>query len=680
MIRMTKRIPSVALIALLLVFGACKGESPTAPPAGGPNPPGGSTPPTGVTLTLAASNETPLVDSTVVVTANVTQNGQPVPNGTAVEFSTNRGTFTDTQTTTTIRTTTNGVATATLTASTAGPTRITATVNNVTRTVDVTFQGRPVTPPTPGTAPSITSISPSIGRPSGGETIRITGTNFIGPVRVLFDVGGAAPVEGFVVSRTDTQIEVITPAVNLGAGQQLVSRVIIITQAGSTSEQRVEAATGFTFRNEALTPRVSTISPNSGPVLGGTRVSIFGDGFQAPVQVHFGSIDVPSWQEAQVVEVKFDEIVVITPEARSTAPGGSGVVTGPVDLRVVNIRSNTEVVVDNVFRYIAAMQITAAGPTQGPTTGGTSVTIEGTGFVAPVAVTIGGVAAQPIFVSGSRIVAVTSAVALTACANVVGPITVTNISNGDTASGPPFTFRLFPPSITNVTPTTVQPGQNVTITVANAQPGTTRIKLGDRTVFATGSITPDGTGIFIATVPSNFTFTTQACTVGGIAGTRQIASTVDVIYQNVQSTCTDTVDDALTINPCVDGAGNPTPCPCVLPPPPEATVTNPVSPACAVATDSVATAAGTTTTITFSNDGGQPLTLVPQPVSGTDAAQFTLAPASLTVAPGTTGSFTVTFTAAGAPGSRSATATFQTNDPTDNETLVNVCLQGNAIP
>ena len=666
MIRMTKRIPSVALVALLLVFGACKGESPTAPPAGGPNPPGGSTPPTGVTLNLTTSNESPLVDSTVVITANVTQNGQPVPNGTAVEFSTTRGTFTDTQASTTIRTTTNGVATATLTASTAGATRITATVNNVSRTADVTFQARPVVTPPPGTTPTISSITPAIGRPAGGETIRITGTNFIGPVRVLFDVGGAAPVEGFVVSRTDTQIEVITPAVNLGAGQQLVSRVIVITQAGSTNEQRVDAATGFTFRNEALTPRVSTATPNSGPVLGGTRVSIVGDGFQAPVQVLFGAA------EARIVQVNFSEIVVEAPAARDTSPGGSDTVTGPVDITVVNINSQTRTTLAGGFRYTAALRVIAAGPTQGPSTGGTSVTIEGNGFVAPVAVSIGGVAAQPVFVSGTRIVAVTSPIALTACADVTGPITVTNISNGDTATGPSFTYRVIAPTIVNVTPTTLNPGENVTITVANAQGGTNRIKLGDRVVFASGSIAADGTGTFVATVPSNFTFTTEACTVGGVAGTRRIASTIDITYQNVQSTCTDTVDDVLTIEPC-----EPMPCPCALPPPPELTQTVPAPGGCADAGSvAVVDPATGTATITFTNDGGQPLVINRVgTLGGANPGDFTVSPATVTIAPGQAGSFTVSFNPSAA-GARTATVTFTTNDADEGAVSVNLCGTG----
>ena len=89
-----KRWPGLLLTVLLSVLVACKGETPTAPP-GGSTPPG--TPPSsGLNVALSASNSDPLVDSTVVITATVTQNNQVVPNGTAVEFSTNRGTFTDT--------------------------------------------------------------------------------------------------------------------------------------------------------------------------------------------------------------------------------------------------------------------------------------------------------------------------------------------------------------------------------------------------------------------------------------------------------------------------------------------------------------------------------------------------------------------------------------------------------
>ena len=664
----------IGLLALLLILGGCKGESPTAPPPGGPTPPPGTPPPAGVNIVVTTSNTDPLVDSTVLITATVTDNGTPVPNGTAVEFSTNNGTFTDTSASTTIRTTTNGVATATLTSSVAGASRTTVVVNNVSRNVDVTFRARPVTTPPPSTAPSITSVTPSIGRPAGGETIRITGRNFTGPVRVLFDVGTGTPVEGFVVNRTDTTIDVITPAVNLGAGQELISRIIVITAAGSTTEQRVEVAAGFTFRNVSLTPAVVTLTPSSGPVLGGTRVSILGEGFQAPVQVLFGSAAVPAWQEAQVVEVRFNEIIVIAPEARSTAPGGSGVVTGPVDIRVINIASATETISTNAFRYIAAMQITAISPGEGSFTGGTRVTIDGVGFVGPVAVTIGGVAAQVIDVSGTRIIAITSPVQVAGCAAPAGPVIVTNISNGDSADGPAFIYRIEEPFIANVAPSAVLPGGSVTITVGNASPtGGNRIQLGDTTVFATPVFSPDGSATFTVTVPNNITFATEACTVGVTAGTRQLPTRFNVTYTNVVTGCTDSVPNAITVNPCAAP-----PCPCNLPPPPDIDQTVPTPGNCADAGNvSIVDPASGTTTISFQNLGGQPLQVNRGAITGPNAAAFTVAPAAVTIAPGQTGSFTVTFNpSVAAP--NTANVNFTTNDP--DEGSINICLTGNGVP
>jgi hypothetical protein len=661
MIKMTKRIPWVALIALLLVFAGCKGESPTAPPPGGSTPPGGTTPPAGVALTLTVSNGDPLVDSTVVITANVQLNGSAVPNGTAVEFSTNNGTFTDTSTSTTIRTTTNGVATATLTSSTAGAARITAVVNNVSRTVDVTFRSRPVTTPPANTTPTISSVAPTIGRPAGGETIRINGTNLRGPVRVLFDVGGATPVEAFVVSRTDNLIEVLTPAVNLGAGQQLPSRIIVNTEAGSTAEQRVEVANAFTFRNETLTPRLSTATPNSGPVLGGTRVSIIGDGFQAPVQVLFGSA------EARVIEVNFAEIIVEAPAGRDTTPNGSGTVTGPVDITVVNINSQTRATLSAGFRYVAGIEVIAVGPTEGPFTGGTRVTIDGNGFVAPVAVVIGGVAAQPVFVSGTRIIAVTTGITLTSCGDQSGPTTVTNISNGDQASGPTFTYRVAEPLITNVSPAAVLPGGSVTVIVANAQPGPSRIKLGDRVVFATPVFLPDGSATFTVTVPSDYTFSTEACTVGGVTGVRNIPTRVSVTYQNSGSGCSDTVENALAITP--------TDTTCQLPPAPDVQVISPAVTSCPglnVGSTTVATSRNGTITIANTTiTGGQTLA-----ISGasSDNPVFTVAPTSSSVSAGQNANFTVTFTPT-VLGPAQATITFLTNDP--DEPTVTVCVTGN---
>lgn len=678
----------LALLALLVILGGCKGESPTAPPPGGPAPPTGTPPPAGVNVVVTTSNTDPLVDSTVVITATVTDNGTPVPNGTAVEFSTTNGTFTDTGASTTIRTTTNGVATATLTSSVAGASRTTVVVNNVARTIDVTFRARPVTPPPPNTAPTITSVTPSVGRPAGGETIRITGTNFTGPVRVLFDVGTGTPVEGFVVNRTDTTIDVITPAVNLGAGQELISRIIVITGVGSTTEQRVEVTAGFTFRNVSLTPVPRTLSPASGPIEGGTRISIFGEGFQEPVQVFFGFGAVPSWQEARVIETRFNEIIVEAPDARSTSPNGGATVTGPVDVRVVNINSGTEAILGSSFRYISKMQITTVRPLVGPALGGTELTIDGTGFNSPLIVTVNGVEARVIEVSGTRVRAITGpATSPCATTSALPSIFVTNTDNGDTdawADAPNetgFTYLGVNPAITSV-PASVVAGTSATITVDNPGIGPlgsaeARIVIGDRTIIPSPSQITTGTGTttFTFAVPiSGFNFPTVACTtaVGGEPGTRLGATDVPVTFRNATTGCTDAA--TLVVLP-------PEPNACLAPPSP--VVTNPPGGTCAAPAPASVTGVGFPTTtaagITIANGAeSAPLNISAVTITGAAASEFRINPTTATnIGAGGSANFTLTFDPATA-GAKEALVTFTTNSTT-TPTIV-VCVQATAAP
>jgi hypothetical protein len=659
----------LALFALLLILGACKGESPTAPPPGGGIPGNPNPTPTGIDVTLTSTNANPLVDSSVTITATVRQNGQPVPNGTAVEFSTTRGTFDGTSNVALIKTTTNGAASVTLTSSTAGLARVTAIVNNVVRTIDVTFQTRPVTPPPPNTTPTISRVEPAIGRPAGGETIRIIGTNFRTPVRVLFDTGAALAVEATVVSVTPTVIEVITPGVNVITGQELVADIIVLTEAGTAAEQRVELTDAFTYRNESLTPRISTATPNSGPVTGGTTVTIFGDGFQAPVQVLFGAA------EARVISVDFSKILVEAPAGRDTSDDGSGAVTGPVPIIVRNINSQTEDALDAGFRYVNKVAITAVGPGGSPFTGGQRVEIDGTGFVGPVVINVrtaeGDIGLLPISVSGTKIIAITPAIDIDNCEDVSGELVVTNIVNGDQAIGPLFTFFVTSPLIVNVSPSAVEPGENVFITVANAQAGVVRVELGDRAVFPSSVSFNEATGVAVYTVPVplNFEFPTEACSINGVEGEREIPFQVDVVYTNASTDCTDTATEALTIVPEGGGA-------CEVPPSPEASMV--VAPTngsgCAVPPDTPEAAGTSQATITFSNSGTAPLTVEAGAVTGANADDFTVTPAQRTVAAGTSQDFTVTFDPS-AVGARNGSVTFTTNDP-DEGTII-VCLQGN---
>jgi hypothetical protein len=684
----TLRILLIALVALLaLTMIGCKSESsPTAPPNTSTVPPGGVTPPSGATVTLTVSNANPLVSSQVTVTATVAQNGSAVPDGTAVQFTTTIGTFADTGTNTTIRTTTGGVATATLTSSSAGTATITATVNNVSKTTSVTFTTVPTTTPPPNTAPTISSVcvitgttctTPATGIPAGGQQVVISGTNFRQPVRVLFDPGNGQPAkEAFVSSVTATQIIAVAPPFDITTGQTLPVTITVINEAGTVTEQKVSAANAFTYQLAVLTPVIRALSPTSGPIDGGTRVSIFGDAFQAPVQVFFGAA------EAQVIKVTFSEIDVMSPTARDTSSNGSGTVTGPVSVRVLNVGSGKDVTAAGAFRYVAKMQITSVNPTTGSAFGGTDITIDGVGFNDPLTVDIGGVRAQVIRVSGTEILARTGKLN-SPCTSGGGPIIVTNVDNGDvaiSASPQTFTYIGVNPVITSITSTTnpPQPGNSLTVVVQNPGVG----PLGNALVsFTVGgqlatttpvSITNGTTQTFSVIVP-NIPITaftqTQACIgPGGVPGTQKAPQDFEVKFTNTTTNCT--ASAVVTIAPLASAN------PCVIPPPPTASVTSPAS-GCANAGSVVAAGANTgTAQITIANTGGQPLTIAANPpITGSDAGDFTISPTTgRTVNPATSVTYTITFDPS-AIGPRNASVTFTTNDPV-NPTIT-VCLQGN---
>ena len=674
-----------ALLALLVVFAGCKGESPTAPTptggtSGGGGTAGGTTPPVGATITLTVSNATPLVNSTSIVTATVTLNGNPVPNGTAVEFDTTLGTWQDTGSAVTIRTTTNGVATATLTSPSAGTAKVTAIVNNVLRTTNIVFQTAPVTPPpnTP-TAPTVTGVAPTSGLAAGGETITITGTNFRSPVRVLFDFGGGIVKEGFVANVTPTQLTVVTPHVDLGAGQTLAATIVVINEAGSTSEVRVSASAPFTFRVAQLTPIVATVSPDSGPIGGGTRITIFGSGFEAPVQVSFSKQT--AFASMQVISVTFNQIIALTPTARDVNPDGSGVLVGPVDLRVLNINSNKSVTLTAAFRYTPAMQITGARPLQGTALGGTDVTIDGIGFDPPVDVFIAGILAQTLRVSGTQILARTSGLA-SPCGTNSGPIKVVNINNGDfDSSAATFAYIGVNPLITGISGGPFVPGSTLTATVQDPGIGPLGTALLQFSLAGT-KLTPTpnqitvGTGsqTFAMVIPSTgFVFPTLICTTSGGApgnGTQLGPINVDLVFTNLTTGCSYTLSNGVTINP-------PGPNLCLQPP------TATTVPLCPATTPAVGAAIGANTpgtaTFTVSNAPNSRDLIVSGFVGapGTNATSVTPPIGSTTIPAGTTQTFTVTVKATAA-GPYTGTVTFTTNDPTKSSQ--SVCISGTAAP
>ncbi len=544
--RIKSRPVALLIVVLLLALMGCSTKSPTEPSTGGN---GGSTPPPSgdATIVLTASNPSPVRGSSSVVSAAVTIGGQAAVNGTAVEFSTNFGTFTETGTDTALRTTVGGVATVTITSANVGVAQVTARIGTVSRTVNVTFRDDvgPVSD-----APTIVAVTPPSGSPAGNQAITITGTHFKSPVRVFF---GAK--EAVVLSATETEIRVLSPAVNLGASEQSLSvDVKVITKAGASDETSVTLAGGFRYEREILAPIFNGLSPVSGPNEGNTRITIVGEGFQSPCRVFFGTSgsaggSLVDQVELEVVTVSFGQIVAITPPAVGLA---SELRDKQVAMRIQNVASNKDIVIQSAFRYGPKIQVIAAAPTVGSTNGGTRVTINGYGFEDPVAVSLAGVPAQIIRVSGTEIVCVSSAPILTSCAAPApGPVTVTNINTGATGDGPDFTYVLLKPDFIDASSGAVE-GGSVTTRVIHAGNGPWRFTIGDSsTGVAASNVTRSSydadtdISTFTFTIPIGvLTFTTEACDAGGgIAGTRNKTTVFPLNWTTLDgSTCAATLN------------------------------------------------------------------------------------------------------------------------------------------
>ncbi|WP_413787807.1 IPT/TIG domain-containing protein [Streptomyces platensis] len=275
--------------------------------------------------------------------------------------------------------------------------------------------------PLAAATPAVISVSPTSGSTAGGTPVTVTGTAFTGATAVRF---GATPSPSFTVS-SDTQLTATTPP---GTG---TVQVTVTTPA----------------------PALSSVSPASGPAAGGTTVTLTGTGFTGATAVQFGT-----------TSASF--IVNSATQITATAPAGSGTVqvtvTGPGGT------SNGQ-----PFTYTTAPvpALTSLTPTSGPTTGGTTVTLTGTGLATVGAVRFGATpAASFTVVSDTHITAVAPA--------GTGTVQVTVTTPGGTSNGISYTYSAAP-TLSGVTPNQgpTSGGNTVTLTGTNLT-GTTAVTFG----------------------------------------------------------------------------------------------------------------------------------------------------------------------------------------------------------
>jgi hypothetical protein len=321
--------------------------------------------------------------------------------------------------------------------------------------------------------PQITSLSPSGGPIAGGTLVTITGSGFANATDVQF---GGKPGTALDILN-DNQLTVTSPPNTAG------SVAISITSATGVIRSR-EPSTMYMYE-ELSRPRVSGVSPSSGPVTGGTVVTITGSGFTGAEKVRFGEI------------YAWDLRVIDDGHLMATAPASS---PGTVPITVENT-----VGVGNssgsaaMYRYdFPVPELTGISPASGSTAGGTVVTITGTGLSGATNVRFGGSPGTGLTVIDNSQLTVVSP---PNPAGTVG-LTVVNPDHTGSSSGSATVFRydVPVPRLAGISPASGPDAGGTLVTLTGSGfNGTKEVRFGEKS--GTGLNVTDDSHISIITPP-----------------------------------------------------------------------------------------------------------------------------------------------------------------------------------
>jgi len=268
-------------------------------------------------------------------------------------------------------------------------------------------------------SPAVTSISPTAGPLAGGTSVVITGTNLSGATAVSF--GGTAAT-GYTVN-SSTQITATSPAGAVGTVD------VRVTTVGGTSA--TSAADQFTY---VAAPVVTALSADRGSTAGGGSVTLTGTGFTDATDVSFGGAS------AGFLVIDDTNITVFSVPAHAA---------GLVNVVVTTPGGSSAAAAGNQFTYVAPPAVTAVNPTSGPTAGGTTVILTGTGFTGTTDVYFGATAATTFFDNSDTQITATSP------AGGAGTVDITVTTVGGTSAtsvADQFTY-VAPPTVTSISPT-----------------------------------------------------------------------------------------------------------------------------------------------------------------------------------------------------------------------------------
>jgi hypothetical protein len=243
-----------------------------------------------------------------------------------------------------------------------------------------------------GVAPTLTAVSPSSGPSTGGTRITLSGSNFVTGATVR--VGGVL-CTAITFASTST-LTATTPAGTPGAQS---------VQVQNPDGRNFTLPSAFTYTSpSAPAPTLTSVTPNYGPKIGGTFITLLGTNFQPGAVVRIGAN-----AATNVAYLGTTTLTAFTPAG--TVGNNTITVTNP-DTKVGTLPAG--------FNYTdSTLNITGVSPSTGPMNGGTSLTLAGASFKSNTTVTIAGrPATNVVFVNASTIKATSPQVLEPGAANV----------------------------------------------------------------------------------------------------------------------------------------------------------------------------------------------------------------------------------------------------------------------
>ena len=335
----------------------------------------------------------------------------------------------------------------------------------------------------PAAVPTLSTVTPTTGSVTGGTVVTLTGTGFLtGETSVTFGSGNLGTT---VHVAGTTSLTVKAPSHSPG-----IVTVTVTTPGGVT------AAQPYTYDP---VPTLSTVTPAAGKVAGGTAVTLSGSGFRT------GATSVTFGAGNHGATVHVSGTTTLTVKAPSHSAG-----TVTVTVSTPGGTSGTK-----HYAYDPIVTLSTVTPSAGKLSGGTAVTLTGTGFVTgATSVKFGATTARSWTVTSSTtIVAVTEA-------HSAGTVTVTVTTPGGTSDTEPYTYDPIP-SLSTVTPAAGKLGGTViTLTGSGFRTGATSVTFGAGNHGTTVHVT--GTTSLTVKTPSHSagTVTVTVSTPGGSSGAK----------------------------------------------------------------------------------------------------------------------------------------------------------------